>query len=370
MEYEGSASVGDKKYKMRLKKQENDVTLKIPVAEQFPQKVYTEIVSQRINGKMSSVEVLVKKKSNDGDYTEYLANTTAPVQIFDEQESAKIFDRFDTQSVGVKKRPQLSKHLLTGFCKCSHCGGSLIAGKSRSKDQYIYYFCHNARAAKKENRCPGGNKIIPENLLLGCILWEYYQTAVDEPERVIRECVETAKEMRYSDEYRELKIKIRNISNAIGEMLERGEDDSPVYENLTGRLEELQKREKLLPVVKARDIQRYDGDEWSLTSQISTAIVDGDVSAAARKAQEGIDALVENRIIPTKRFLEDVIENVSVEWEIRDGRNVVQRLQMAFRLGFKATSERLDANLGENVVLVVGNSENDVAEFSEEQIHF
>jgi hypothetical protein len=271
----------------------------------------------------------------DPDGEEVLKNTTSPCQVFTRIQHQSIVDRVQAKHIGKRSRPTRKKHLLTGFGKCSNCGGPLCGHLTKkTKVPHTYYFCTHERFKKA---CSGGSKTIRESDLLKHIMHQYYFTVWQHPEIVLEQVREHLKEIQFGDEYRDITDKIAGLETHLQNLAERNKIGTTQYSRTEERIFELEKRRETMPVTDASSIPRYDGDEMSLTSAITSEVLRGDANRIKKKAGQFLHILDWDASELSRDLISDVLDSFRVDWIINDGPNQVGKIHVKYRLGFTST---------------------------------
>jgi hypothetical protein len=265
----------------------------------------------------------------DGDF-----NNLSAVAIFSREEHDKITARVKLKHKGVGTRGSLKKNLLTSKGKCGHCGGPLFGYVSKSKDQYIYYYCSNARNSPE--KCPGGTKTVKESELLQDVFANYYANCSDDVDTVKKECVEKLKDMSKSGNYRELKKQLADWKEYKFGLIDGGKLNSGDFEQAERRIAEIQHQMENLTFSASLVPERYEGDEFSLTSEI-VAITQGASTTNLQKKARDLEVSLET-IQYSQPLIDDVLESFQVSWIVGEGHNKTANVNIKYRLGSSATT--------------------------------
>ena len=351
--YTGTRKKGsDRVYKLRMEEQPEENWSITLCEDQTEETVFIKkYVSSVFDNDLSAdvyVETMRLVPRTEAGAKPVIKNSTIPVKVFSRDEQKAIATRILSKKGTRVTTREKTKHLFTGFLKCGHCGGPMIGRYSTTKEKYIYYFCYtqrNATISKRKNMhrcCTGGGKTIRESVLLKEVFYPYYQTCLEFPEKVLNSCKEKMKEMWYSDKFIDKKIQVENLTRHKLNLKRDGKDDSFEYKQTVEDINSIEKEMENMPLRLAKDIRRYDGDEMSMTSAISAAVIDDDSKRLRATAIELITSV--DDLIPTRDFVGDVLDSAVAHWHLQDvetgrqTRNALAKLEFRYRLGFDATA--------------------------------
>ena len=264
--------------------------------------------------------VIRMEKQEDHEKTKELSNglhskILEPLKIFDDDTFDKILSRYKER--GRNSFRQLRTWSLSGVCKCGTCGGPM-RGRTRNKGPRQgshFYACEMARLYS--GTC-GGLKGVDEQVLIENIMGLYYGVCTVHPDEVLVKVNETKKQMVASEE------KLRAMKDLVrAEEFEQyvfGRDggNSSTYQR--AEQDVLARRTAIEKMDDDKDfeINNYDGDKYSLTSELVSLGIDDWVTLftlAKIKKTEFEKQYTDGNFELTKDLVDDILEDVVIYFD-------------------------------------------------------
>jgi hypothetical protein len=164
----------------------------------------------------------------------------------------------------------------------------------------------------------------------------YYANCSDDVDTVKKECVEKLKDMSKSGNYRELKKQLADWKEYKFGLIDGGKLNSGDFEQAERRIAEIQHQMENLTFSASLVPERYEGDEFSLTSEI-VAITQGASTTNLQKKARDLEVSLET-IQYSQPLIDDVLESFQVSWIVGEGHNKTANVNIKYRLGSSATT--------------------------------
>lgn len=239
------------------------------------------------------------------------------IKVISEEDHIAIVDRYEQRSRGTNR--QYRKWPYSGFLTCGMCGE-----KMRGFETSLAVRRYQCSGHQLSNVCRG-RKAIDEEYLTERILLGYYIAVCQHTDEVLKQFRETQESLRHGPEYMKLMVQRKRAEKSIVQRTLEGKD------SLVALLEEevsrIDKAIDALAKPEAFEIERYELDVLSLTSQIVGTIEHADkigpeglrmaASTVAKNIRDGnIDKLFKEhgKLIP---LINDILKSATIYFKVK-----------------------------------------------------